>query len=258
MKILITGAKGFIGRNLIEALGNKNNPEFLQYDKGSDPQTLQHYTRLCDFVFHFAAVHRPADGSEFGKINHLFFSDILELLRSNNNNCPVLLPSSIQAGDDSLYGKSKLAAEQALKAHADLMNSRAIIYRLTNTFGKYAEPNHHSVVATFCYNIARGLPIVISDPNHIMNFYYIDDVTDSFIAQIKSYIEPDPDGFYRLPEKLKYTITLKELADNIYKFKYCFDKGTVPGCSDQFTVKLYKTYLSYHLDCEANEGALKE
>lgn len=245
MKILVTGAKGFIGRNLIEELDKNQEIEIFQHDKDTEPKIFQYFIKACDFVFHLAAVHRPTYESEFEKVNHLFFSNLLKMLRSYNNSCPILLTSSIQAGQDSGYGKSKLAAEKALKEHAELMNSRAIIYRLTNTFGRYAEPNHHSVVATFCYNIARGLPIAISNPDRVMKLYYIDDVIAAFISHITNDVVPDSDGFYRLPKELVYEITLKELADIIYSFKASIDKGLPPNHPDIFIKKLYKTYLSY-------------
>jgi UDP-2-acetamido-2,6-beta-L-arabino-hexul-4-ose reductase len=246
LKILVTGAGGFIGRNLIEKLTENCEVEILRYEKNTDPGLIHNYTSSCDFVFHFAAVHRPLDESEFERVNLLFFAGLLEKLRASANSCPVLLTSSIQAVEDTRYGRSKLAAEEELKKHAALLNAQAIIYRLTNTFGRYAKPNHHSVVATFCYNIAHGLPIRISDPNHVMKLYYIDDVTDSFISRLRGDGEPDADGYYRLPEKLKYEITLKALADKIYCFKNSVDQGCIPDVSDEFTGKLYETYLSYN------------
>ena len=253
MKILITGAKGFIGRNLIEALEKIKEVEIFAYDKSSGSGTLQIFTGACEFVYHLAAVHRPEDESEFERVNHLFFADLLKMLRDKNNSCPVLLPSSIQAGEDSGYGKSKLAAEKALKKHSELTGARAIIYRLTNTFGRYAKPNHHSVVATFCYNIARNLPIEISDPDHVMKFYYIDDVIASFINHLHNNLKPDADGFYRLPEELTYEITLQELADIIYSFNVWVDKGLSPIYPDELSLKLYQTYLSY-IDTKTADG----
>lgn len=245
MNLLVTGARGFIGRNLIEALEKNKDLEILRYDKETDPQALQYLTRVCDFVYHFAAVHRPADESEFEKVNHILFADLLAMLRSNSNSCPVLLTSSIQTDRHSTYGKSKLAAEKELREHAERTNSRAVIYRLTNTFGRYAKPNNHSVVATFCYNIARGLPITISDPDRVLKLYYIDDVIASFIAHIHKYVEPDSDGFHRLPQDLEHKITLNELACRIYSLKACIDREQDIVINDQFNQKLYETYLSY-------------
>ena len=245
MKILVTGSKGFIGRNLIEELGKNKEMEVFEFDKDTDPHTLHYFAKECDFVFHLAAVHRPKDLTEFEKVNYLFFADLLKRLRDYDNKCPVVLTSSIQASNNSAYGRSKFAAENELRKHAEIIESRAIIYRLTNTFGRYAKPNHHSVVATFCYNIARGLPIEISDPEHVMKLYYIDDVIDSFLSHLNNNIEPDPDGFYRLPEDLEYEITLKELADTIYLIKDKLDRGISLDYQDVFIKKLYKTYLTY-------------
>ncbi len=245
MKILVTGANGFIGRNLIEELAKNEEVEILRYYKGTDRQMLQYFTRVCDFIFHLAAVHRPKNKSEFEKVNYYLFADLLAMLRSNNNSCPVLLVSSVLTNQHSGYGESKLAAEKALREHAAQINSNAIIYRLTNTFGRYAKPNNHSVVATFCYNIAHGLPIVINDPKHIMRLYYINDVIVSFIAHIDHYVEPDPDGFYRLPKELEYEITLQELADKIYSIKAGVDEGLASAIADELSRKLHDTYLSY-------------
>jgi len=244
MKILVTGARGFIGRNLIEELGKNKEVQIFKYAKDTDPQTLRYFTNECDFLFHLAAVHRPKDEAEFNKVNHHFFADLLEMLRSKKNACPVLFTSSTQADQNNAYGKSKLAAEKALKKHSEIINSRAIIYRLTNTFGRYAKPNDHSVVATFCYNIAHDLPIVISNPDRVLKLYYIDDVIASLISHINNDVKPYSDGFYRLPKELEYEITLKDLADTIYSFKAIIDKGLAPKNPDIFIEKLYKTYLS--------------
>ncbi|MBW6464469.1 MAG: NAD-dependent epimerase/dehydratase family protein [Firmicutes bacterium] len=245
MNILVTGARGFIGRNLVEKLKGKKGTEILKFDRGNDPEELARYCSECDFLFHFAAVHRPLHESEFENVNHMFFATLLERLRVHDNRCPVLLTSSIQSGEDTAYGRSKVAAENELKKHAEMLNSKAIIYRLTNTFGRYARPNHHSVVATFCHNIARGLPIVISDPDRVMHLYYIDDVIASFVSHLDNGDRPEADGYYRLPEELRYDISLVKLADMLYSFKACLDEGLKPSISDEFMAKLYETYLSY-------------
>ena len=245
MKVLVTGARGFIGRNLIEALRNRKVYELLKYDREENPEKLEIYCRECEFLFHFAAVHRPDNELEFEKVNHLFFAGLLNRLRSNKNSCPVLLTSSIQAEDNTAYGRSKKAAENALIGHSRVQHSRAIIYRLTNTFGRYARPNSHSVVATFCHHIARGLPIQVNDPERIMQFYYIDDVIESFIAHLDNGQGPDADGFYRLPPEYKYEITLEQLAQRLYIFKKLLGAGIQPVLTDAFTAKLFATYLSY-------------
>jgi UDP-2-acetamido-2,6-beta-L-arabino-hexul-4-ose reductase len=251
MKVLITGNKGFIGRNLTEALAGKPGIEILPFDKDSDDSLLKIYTEECDFVYHLAAVHRPPVISEFDKVNRIFFKDVLALLQKNNNPCPVLLTSSIQAGPDSEYGRSKLAAEEALKRHADQMNSRAIVYRLTNTFGRYALPNHHSVVANFCYNAAHNLPVIVNEPERIMLFYYIDDVIASFLTHLDKHIEPNDDGYFNLPENLIYPIKLQKLSELIHHYKALFDQNKAPKFNDEMSKKLYKTYLYYMQDVKA-------
>jgi UDP-2-acetamido-2,6-beta-L-arabino-hexul-4-ose reductase len=246
MNILITGDRGFIGRNLIEALKSFQDIHIYRYNRDSDPELLNTYLKKCDFIFHLAAVHRPNYESEFEKINYMLFEDILSILREHNNRCPILLTSTIHAGSaNTPYGRSKKAAEWALWAHADLMNSRAIIYRLSNTFGKYALPNHHSVVATFCYNTINNLPLVINNPNHVMNFYYIDDVITSFISHIHNIITPEMDGFYSLSKDLEYKVTLKELAQKIKDFNLKDKDEVREMLTDEFSKKLYMTYNSY-------------
>lgn len=245
MKVLITGATGFIGQNLSEALSSLQDIEILAYNSSSDPLLLKRYTGECDFIYHLAAVHRPLDESEFERVNHLLFANLLDMLKANNNKGPVLLASSIHTGINTGYGLSKLAAERALFRHASVTGAKAIIYRLTNTFGRYARPNCHSVVATFCSNIARGLPIVISDPDRLMKLYYIGDVVKSFVAQLSNGSEPETDGFYRLPQELEYEVTLQHLADKIHAFKAALHEGREPDRADLFSEHLYRTFLSY-------------
>ncbi len=252
MKVLITGNKGFIGRNLCEALIKKPGIEILPFDKDTDASLLKEYTKQCDFVYHLAAVHRPPTASEFDSINRVFFEDVLALIQEYENPCPVLLTSSVHAGTDSVYGKSKIAAEEALRKHSAIMNSRAIIYRLTNTFGRYALPNHHSVVANFCHSIANNYPVIINEPDRLIRFYYIDDVVDSFKIHLEKDIEPPGHGFFALPEGLTYTIRLKDLAELLYRYKSLTDQGIKYMLEDEFSRKLYDTFLSYLQDITAN------
>lgn len=245
MNILITGADGFLGKNLIERLVKMENVNIMHYSLGTSTLLLEKNLKECDFLFHFAAVHRPKENEEFYKVNDDFFGWILEKLEEADNNCPVLFTSSIQATDNNDYGRSKLIAEKMLRSHAEKTGAKAIIYRLLNVFGKWATPNHHSVVATFCYQINRDLPIVVSNREIEMRFYYIDDVIDDFLCQIKGESVPDADGIYRLPEEKIYHITLGELADTFYAFRACQKSGTQPELKCDLDKKLYLTYQSY-------------
>lgn len=245
MNILITGANGFLGKNLIERLVKMPGVNIMHYSRGTSKLLLDKNLSECDFLFHFAAVHRPKDSKEFYRVNDDFFAEILNKLKAYNNTCPVLLTSSIQANDSTDYGRSKVAAENLLRAHAKETGARAIIYRLNNTFGKWATPNHHSVVATFCYNINRDIPIAVSAREVMMRFYYVDDVVDSFVSQIEGAVQADDDGIFRLPNEKIHPITLGELADKLYSFRESQRKGETPSLTTPFDERLWKTYLSY-------------
>lgn len=246
MKILITGAGGFIGRNLTEKLKEKfKDVEIYYYDIETPEKDLEKFTEDCDFVYNFAAVHRPKSEDEFEQVNHKFFSGLLDLLKKHNNKCPVLYTSSIQANNGTKYGDSKIAAEKDLIAYGKETGNRVIIYRLTNTFGKWATPNHHSVVATFCYNLVNNIELIISNPDIVMNFYYIDDVIDSFVEQINGNVKPCDDGIFRLEDSKIYSITLSELADTLTYISQCVKKGITPEFEKEIGNKLYTTYLSY-------------
>lgn len=246
MNILITGALGFIGKNLTARL-REVYPDCKIYlvDVDTTGEELYEYTKDCDFVYNFAAVHRPKDTLEFDAVNHMYFDNLLGMLKSHGNTCPVLYTSSIQATNGTEYGNSKLAAEADLRKHAEETGARAVIYRLTNTFGRWATPNHHSVVATFCYNLVKGIPLQISDRNHVMEFYYIDDVIDDFVSQISGEKTPDEDGVFRLPKEKIYKITLGELADLLCEIKDAVNGGEKFESKLPIGERMYKTYLSY-------------
>ena len=245
MNVLITGATGFIGTNLKKRI-EMEFPScniFATSSRTCLDDTLE-YAKKSDFIFHLAAVHRPKSEKEYEDVNCRLLGEILGVLSAINNPCPVLYTSSIQAGNGSAYGLSKTHAEDILRIHAQRMKSRSIIYRLTNTFGPYGRPNGHSVVATFCYNINRGLPIKINDPNHEMSLYYIDDVCDSFISR---FIEKkcDDSKIYKLPESLTYEITLGDIATLLYRFKNAIDNDEQINVESEFEKKLLSTFLSY-------------
>lgn len=246
MNILITGALGFIGKNLSARL-KETYPDSKIYlvDVDTTMDELYEYTKDCDFVYNFAAVHRPKETSEFDAVNHMYFDSLLGMLKEHSNTCPVLYTSSIQATNGTEYGNSKLAAEAELRKHAETTGARAVIYRLTNTFGRWATPNHHSVVATFCYNLVKEIPLQISDRNHVMEFYYIDDVIDDFVSQLSGEKTPDADGIFRLPDEKIYRITLGELADLLYYIKDSVNGNKEFVSSLAIGEKMYKTYLSY-------------
>jgi UDP-2-acetamido-2,6-beta-L-arabino-hexul-4-ose reductase len=246
MKILITGASGFIGTNLKEQIIKSKktffNIEFYDFNSRNDPQYLKEITVDCDIVYHLAAVHRPVNALEFETVNIDLFDLLLKSLASNSNRCPIVLTSSVQALDDTPYGRSKIAAENILKEFSKTHGNKAIIYRLTNTFGAYAKPNSHSVVATFCYNISRSLAVRISDPEHILQLYYIDDVCNSLISHLGENPDtPNSDGIYRLKDALTYTLSLGRLSEIINSFK----NETFESNKDLLTDRLYKTYLYY-------------
>lgn len=242
MKILVTGAKGFIGKNLIAELRNRKYDDIFEYDRDTDPSLLDEYCKEANFVFHLAGVNRPKEQSEFMEGNFGFTSDLLDYLKKNNNNCPVMISSSIQAALDNPYGESKKAGENLLLEYAVEAGAKVLVYRFPNVFGKWCRPNYNSAVATFCHNIAHDLPIQVNDPNAVMNLVYIDDVVNELIDAIEGN-ENKVGEFCEVP--LVYTITLGEIVNLIYSFKKSRENRSVPNMSDAFTKKLYSTYLSY-------------
>ena len=242
MKILVTGAKGFIGKNLIAELRNRKYEGIFEYDRDTDSSLLDEYCKEADFVFHLAGVNRPKEQTEFMEGNFGFTSDLLDSLKKHNNTCPVMISSSIQAELDNPYGESKKAGEDLLFAYGKETGAKVLVYRFPNVFGKWCRPNYNSAVATFCNNIAHDLPIQVNDPSVVMNLVYIDDVVNELINAIEGK-ENKVDLFCEVP--VVHTITLGEIVDLIYSFKNSREDRSVPNMSDAFTKKLYSTYLSY-------------
>lgn len=244
-KILITGHTGFLGTNLVNELTNASN-EYIVYGINSSTSisNIEEYTKDCDFVFNFAAVHRPQKTEEFEQINAKLFSYIIECLEKNKNTCPVLYTSSIQANDDSDYGRSKVHGEDILKKHTEKCGSRGIVYRLTNTFGPYARPNGHSVVATFCNNIAKGLPITISDPKRIMHLQYVGDVITEFMKRLNEGCKGSYE-FHEIPFQYIYDVSLQEIANCILTFENEIKNNKTPICRTEFEQKMLTTYIYY-------------
>ena len=244
MKILVTGSKGFIGKNLIAELKYHNNLEMYEFDSDGSSKILDRYCQDCDFVFHLAGVNRPENTAEYMTGNHDCLIALLELLKIHHNTCPVMLSSSIQADLNNPYGKSKHAAEKALRSYAKETGSDAYIYRFPNLFGKWGQPNYNSVIATFCYNIARGYPIRIDNPSAMLELIYIDDVIQNLIQLLNGKVYMDESGFCYVPQV--YRVTLGEIAELIYSFKKSREDLTIPNMEkESFSKKLYSTYLSY-------------
>lgn len=253
MKILITGAKGFVGKNLVSQLNNikddkaknytlKTDLTIYEYDIDTSPDLLELYAKDCDFVFHLAGVNRPQNQVEFMEGNFGFTSTLLEALKKHKNTCPVMISSSTQAVLDNPYGISKKAGEDLMFAYSQESGADVLVYRFPNVFGKWCSPNYNSAVATFCNNVANDLPITVNDRNVVMTLVYIDDVVDELINALQN--KPNKDGDYCKVET-EHTITLGEIVDLIHSFKASRENLGIANMADAFTKKLYSTYLSY-------------
>lgn len=254
MNILVTGARGFVGKNLVASLHNikdgkdKTFPitselNIFEYNADTDPALLDEYCGAADFVFNLAGVNRPKDQGEFMSGNFGFASTLLDTLKKHGNRCPVMLSSSTQAALDNPYGKSKKAGEDLLFQYAKDTGAQVLVYRFPNIFGKWCRPNYNSAVATFCHNIAHDLPITVNDRGVVMNLVYIDDVVAELINALAGNANRKGDNYCYVP--IVHTITLGEIVDLIYSFKASRDNRSIPNMSDAFTKKLYATYLSY-------------
>lgn len=270
MNILITGAKGFVGRNLTEALKNirdgkdRTRPglkieEIYLYDIDSSKEELETACENADFVFNLAGVNRPKDNSEFIKGNFGFAEELLDTLKKYNNKCPVMLASSVQATligrYDGDYGRSKKAGEELFFDYSAETGARVLVYRFPNLFGKWCRPNYNSAVATFCYNTANDLPITVNDRNTELELLYIDDLVSEMLDALEGKEHHcEFDGVRTvLKENGKYCaapithkVTLGEIADLLESFKAQPETPLIPEIPDNsFAKKLYSTYLSF-------------
>lgn len=256
--ILITGSGGFVGRNLVATLQTRGYTDLMLFEKDDTPETLAEYCRRAAFVVHLAGTNRPKDPSEFYTGNAGLTDTILSLLEEAGSQAPVLVTSSIQAALDNDYGKSKLQAEQAIFAHGQRTGAPVFVFRMEGVFGKWCRPNYNSVVATFCHNVANGLPIQVRDPAYSLPLVYIDDVVACILdAMEKGEAVRDEQSICRIHPV--HTVTLGQLAETIQGFakarggKAAAALGTdglptlaVPDLADgSFEKKLYSTYLSY-------------
>ena len=276
MKILVTGAKGFVGKNLVVSLENiragkdriheingLENPSDLQictYDIDSTQEDLENACIDCSFVFNLAGVNRPDFQSEFMKGNFGFANTLLNTLKKYDNRCPVMLSSSIQATligryGQSDYGKSKLAGENLFFDYSKETGAKVLVYRLPNLFGKWCKPNYNSVVATFCNNIANDLPIQVNDHNTELELLYIDDLIEEMLQALNGdehHCEFDgleavqrPEGRYCYVPAV-HRVTLGDIVALLDEFKYQPQTGMMPEIPENsFAKKLYSTYLSY-------------
>lgn len=271
MKILVTGAKGFVGQNLVANLKNiqqgKNRTrpalqidEIYEYDITSTQQELDTYCAKADFVFNLAGVNRPKDQSEFMQGNFGFASTLLDTLKKHCNTCPVMLASSIQATligryGESDYGKSKLAGEELFFAYAGETGAQVLVYRFPNLFGKWCRPNYNSVIATFCNNIANDLPIQVNDPNVELELLYIDDLVEEMLDALEGKAhrcnydglaaQAAADGRYCYAPTT-HKVTLGEIVELLDLFKAQPQSLVMPEIPyNSFAKKLYSTYLSY-------------
>lgn len=271
MKILVTGAKGFVGRNLVSQLRNiaegkarwypvGSDITVYEYDVDSTPEQLDVYCSDCDFVFNLAGVNRPQNPEEFMQGNFGFASTLLDTLKKHGNKCPVMLSSSIQATlvgryADGEYGKSKKAGEELFFDYAAQAGAKVLVYRFPNLFGKWCRPNYNSAVATFCNNIANGLPIQVNDRSAQLELVYIDDLVDEMIGAIagrEHHCEFEgvetvlSEGGRYCAVPVSHHVTLGEIVDLLKSFARQPHTLAVPEIPEgSFAKKLYSTYLSY-------------
>ena len=258
MNILVTGAKGFVGKNFCASLNNirdrkdRTRPnividEIYEYDIDTDVELLDVYCEKADFVFHFAGVNRPKTNEEFMQGNFGFTSTLLDTLKKHGNTCPVMISSSIQATCigryDGEYGRSKRAGEELMFSYAKEKGAKVLVYRFPNLFGKWCRPNYNSAVATFCNNIANDLPITVNDPAVELELVYIDDLVNEMLDAIEGK-EHYADSYCQVP--VTHKVTLGEIVACLDKFKNQPQTLMMPEIAENsFEKKLYSTYLSY-------------
>jgi len=256
MNILVTGAKGFVGKNLCAELKNIRDgkdktfgdlkiDEIFEFDIDTEQTLLDEYCRKADFVFNLAGINRPKEQSEFMSGNFGFAETLLATLKRYKNTCPVMISSSTQAALDNPYGESKKAGEELMFNYAKETGAKVFVYRFPNLFGKWCRPNYNSAVATFCYNIAHDLPITVSNRENQLSLVYIDDLLAEMIAALKG--EENCNGNYCYVPVV-HDVSLGQIVDLLYSFKNSRKSLEVSDMSDLFAKKLYSTYLSYLSD----------
>ncbi len=241
--ILITGSQGFLGKNLIQKLSTRDDIQVIEHEVHNSRDELEDALNKADVVVHFAGVNRPKNADEYMRGNAEFTQAICDMLREADKKPKVIMSSSIQAELDNPYGISKRSAEEELKKFADDSGAEVVVFRFKNIFGKWSRPNYNSVVATFCYNVARDLPITVTDPDKELELVYVDDVITAIVNEIDNKVmEP---GFRFAKEIEGFTVRLGDLAATIQEFRDSRSSCMLSEFSDRFTACLYATYLSY-------------
>ena len=241
VNLLITGAEGFMGRNLRETLRPRGYRLLLD-DVDTPESELRAMAREADFVFHLAGVNRPKDEAEFQTGNADFTQTLLGLLEEGRKPS-VLMSGSTQAALDNPYGRSKLRAEEAVRRYAARTGVPVYLYRLTNAFGKWSRPDYNSAVATFCHHIARGLPVTVTDPARVLRLNYIDDIVAEFLRALDGRATAGEDGFCRVEPE--HEVTLGRIVALLQGFRDGRETLTLPDQRDEFTRKLYAIYESF-------------
>ncbi|WP_291569605.1 NAD-dependent epimerase/dehydratase family protein [Clostridium sp. UBA4548] len=239
--ILVTGANGFVGKNLVATLKQLNKYNIFTYDLNNTEEELKAFVEDSDFIFHLAGVNRPVEVKEFYEGNTGLTENIISMLK--NKNTPILITSSIQAELDNDYGKSKRAAEEVIENYGKNNKAPVYIFRLPNVFGKWCRPNYNSAVATFCHNIANDIEVWISDETKELNLVYIDDVVKGFVDELENENRNLDSQYYHI--KTTYIKALGEIVGLLNSFKKNRETLRIPDMKDEFAKKLYSTYLSY-------------
>lgn len=240
--VLITGSSGFVGKNLLAALSRQDDVQVRGFDVADVPTSLPSLVREADIIFHLAGVNRPQSVEEFTTGNAGLTQTIVSLLKEQGKKTPLVLSSSTQAVLDNPYGVSKQQAEEAVFGYGGETGAPVYVFRFTNIFGKWSRPNYNSVVSTFCHNIARNLPITISNPANEVELVYIDDIIAAFLEILAG---GRPGSMNPQTVGPTYRITLAALAENIGRIRDIRATLVIPDLSDEFTRKLHATYLSY-------------
>jgi len=240
MKVLITGADGFIAKNLRETLQRDENVKLYLFSKDDSLDILEAYLKEVDFVYHLAGVNRPKDNEEFYEGNTNLTRFIVDVLKKNKKAVPIVLSSSTQALQDNDYGKSKLQAENIVLDYSKELDVNSYVFRLPNVFGKWSKPNYNSVISTWCYNISHDIDIQVDDETYTMNLVYIDDVVNEFVQCLNS----DRESGYSDIGTI-YIKTLGEIRDLLLEFKANRNSLVIPNVGSGFERALYATYLSY-------------